>query len=126
LEGVGHTFERLGAWLFAAEAFAGAAVLLRRAGDKRQAIALERSTVALVRKCDGPVTPALRSVESQAILSARELEVASLAAAGLSNRAIADRLFVSVRTVETQLQHVYAKLGVSRRGELPPALGPSS
>jgi DNA-binding CsgD family transcriptional regulator len=125
LEGVAETFERLGALLFAAEAAAGAGVLLRRAGEKQRATAIERTAGALIRKCEGAVTPAVRNVESQAILSARELEVASLAAAGLSNRAIADRLYVSVRTVETQLQHVYQKLGVSRRGDLRHALAPS-
>jgi DNA-binding CsgD family transcriptional regulator len=125
MEAVAERFEQLGAWLFAAEAAAGAAVLLRRSGDKRRATLLERSSAELVRKCEGAFTPALRNVESQAILSARELEVASLAAAGLSNRAIADRLFVSVRTVETQLQHVYRKLGVSSRGDLSHVLDPS-
>ena len=125
LEAVSEAFEAMGAWLYAAEAAAAAAVDLRRAGDRRRATVLERSTAALVRRCDGVVTPALRGIETQAILSARELEVASLAAAGLSNRAIAERLYVSVRTIETQLQHVYEKLGVSRRGDLARALDPS-
>ena len=46
-------------------------------------------------------------------LSARELEVLELVAAGLTNEAIADRLYLSVRTVERHLSNVYAKLGVS-------------
>jgi pimeloyl-ACP methyl ester carboxylesterase/DNA-binding CsgD family transcriptional regulator len=46
-------------------------------------------------------------------LSARELEVMELVAAGLPNDAIAGRLYVSVRTVERHLSNVYAKLGVS-------------
>lgn len=46
-------------------------------------------------------------------LSARELEVMELVAAGLTNEAIAARLYVSVRTVERHLSNVYAKLGVS-------------
>ena len=44
--------------------------------------------------------------------------MAKLAAAGRTNREIADTLFVSVRTVEGTLSHVYAKLGVRSRTEL--------
>lgn len=124
LGAVAADFDRLGAWLYAAEAAAGAAVAFRRSGDRRQATVLERLAADRARRCEGAVTPALRGVESQAILSARELEVASLAAAGLSNRAIAERLYVSVRTVETQLQHVYRKLGLARRSDLGQALAP--
>jgi pimeloyl-ACP methyl ester carboxylesterase/DNA-binding CsgD family transcriptional regulator len=54
-----------------------------------------------------PLIPAVKE------LSARELEVLELVAAGLTNEAIAGRLFLSVRTVERHLSNVYAKLGVS-------------
>ncbi len=46
-------------------------------------------------------------------LSARELEVLELVAAGLTNEEIARRLYLSVRTVERHLSNVYGKLGVS-------------
>lgn len=48
----------------------------------------------------------------------REREVVELAARGLSNRAIADQLFVSVRTVHTHLHRSYGKLGISDRDQL--------
>jgi class 3 adenylate cyclase/DNA-binding CsgD family transcriptional regulator/tetratricopeptide (TPR) repeat protein len=48
-------------------------------------------------------------------LSRREMEVATLVAQGLTNAEIADRLVVSVRTVESHLDHVYTRLGLSSR-----------
>ncbi|EIV91639.1 LuxR family transcriptional regulator [Frankia sp. QA3] len=51
-------------------------------------------------------------------LTAREREVARLAAQGLRTRDIAGRLRVSPRTVDTHLAHIYGKLGVSSRVEL--------
>lgn len=53
--------------------------------------------------------------EPTAALSARELDVLHLAAAGLNNDAIAARLTLSIRTVERHLSNVYTKLGVSGR-----------
>jgi DNA-binding NarL/FixJ family response regulator len=51
-------------------------------------------------------------------LTETEWRVASLVAEGLSNREVADRLFVSVRTVEGHLSGIYRKLGVRSRTEL--------
>jgi DNA-binding NarL/FixJ family response regulator len=50
-------------------------------------------------------------------LTGRELEVLQLATEGLTNKEIAQRLFVSVRTVEAHLTHIYNKLGVKSRTE---------
>ena len=58
-----------------------------------------------------------------AMLSDREREIAALAAAGLRSREIAQRLFLSPRTVEAHLGRVYRRLGVSSRGELPRIIG---
>ena len=52
------------------------------------------------------------------MLSAREREVAELVAGGLTNKEVAARLFVSLRTVEASLSKVYAKLGIRSRTEL--------
>lgn len=57
------------------------------------------------------------------MLSEREREIAALAAAGLRSREIAQRLFLSPRTVEAHLGRVYRRLGVSSRGELPRIIG---
>jgi DNA-binding NarL/FixJ family response regulator len=55
-------------------------------------------------------------------LSATELRIARLAADGLSNRAIAEQAFVSVKTVESNLSRAYRKLGISSRAQLARAL----
>ncbi|MDG4798795.1 LuxR family transcriptional regulator [Micromonospora sp. WMMD1082] len=55
-------------------------------------------------------------------LTATEERVARLAAQGRTSRTIADELFVSPKTVETNLSRVYRKLGISRRAELGAAL----
>jgi DNA-binding NarL/FixJ family response regulator len=56
-------------------------------------------------------------------LTPQELEIARLAASGLSNRAIGQRLFLSPRTVGGHLYHVFPKLGITARGQLPAVLG---
>jgi DNA-binding NarL/FixJ family response regulator len=62
-------------------------------------------------------------------LTATEERIARLAAEGLTNRAIAEQAFVSVKTVETNLKRAYRKLGISSRAQLARALdrlGPST
>jgi predicted ATPase/DNA-binding CsgD family transcriptional regulator len=51
-------------------------------------------------------------------LTRREQEIASLVASGLPNREIADRLFISRRTVDAHVNHIYAKLRISSRVQL--------
>ena len=63
-------------------------------------------------------TRARRPESAAGQLSVREGEVVRLVAAGLSNAEVADRLFISRRTVTTHLQHVYARLGFSSRTAL--------
>ncbi|MFE4663516.1 AAA family ATPase [Streptomyces sp. NPDC056716] len=56
------------------------------------------------------------------VLSSSEAQVASLAVAGLSNREIAEKLFITVSTVEQHLTHTYRKLRVKGRSDLPLSL----
>jgi ATP/maltotriose-dependent transcriptional regulator MalT len=55
-------------------------------------------------------------------LSPQELQIAQMAASGLSNREIGDRLFLSHRTVGAHLYRVFPKLGIASRSELSGAL----
>ena len=86
-----------------------------------------RRSVELASACEGAVTPGLfraATVHAAAApLSGREREIAMLAAAGIASKDIADRLYLSVRTVNNHLQHAYTKLGVSGRVDLAQALG---
>jgi len=68
----------------------------------------------------GPRTPDARDR-----LTAQELQIAQLAAAGLSNREIGERLFLSHRTIGSHLYRIFPKLGITARSQLPAALEPS-
>jgi DNA-binding CsgD family transcriptional regulator/tetratricopeptide (TPR) repeat protein len=122
LEAAAAAFEQMGATLLAAEATADSSVRWTRAADRRAGASAERRASSLVSRCQGANTPALRAVEPRARLTPAEWEATQLAASGWSNREITAALVVSVRTVESQLQHVYRKLGVSSRRALGDAL----
>jgi DNA-binding NarL/FixJ family response regulator len=121
-EAAGAALEGLGVDLLAAEAFAAAAERWERLGDERAAAAADRRAAAALGRCEGATTPGTRR-RTRPVLSPREHEVARLAADGLTNKAIADRLVLSVRTVETLLQRSYQKLGIERRADLAATLG---
>jgi DNA-binding CsgD family transcriptional regulator/tetratricopeptide (TPR) repeat protein len=108
--------------ILAAESFHHAAGLHRDAHEERSAAASARLRDTNISACGLRRLPLVDGATSSP-LSGREFELASFAAAGLTNREIADRLVLSVRTVETHLQRVYRKLGVRGRSEIPEALG---
>jgi DNA-binding CsgD family transcriptional regulator len=68
----------------------------------------------------GPRTPDARDR-----LTAQELQIAALAAAGLSNREIGERLFLSHRTIGSHLYRIFPKLAITARSQLPAALEPT-
>lgn len=122
LEAASAAFEEMGALLLAAEAAADAAAAWRNNKDSRRAAAAERRSQLLAGRCEGARTPALIAVSARVTLTDRELEIARLAAAGVSNKDIAARLYLSVHTVQNKLHAVYQKLGVVSRAELAEAL----
>jgi DNA-binding CsgD family transcriptional regulator len=67
-----------------------------------------------------------RAVEVDEQLTPQELQIARLAAAGLTNREIGERLYLSRRTVSTHLYRIFPKLGVSSRADLGAVIGPST
>ncbi|WP_276821725.1 helix-turn-helix transcriptional regulator [Mycolicibacterium mageritense] len=110
-------FERIGALAQAADAAAHAARAHARAG--RRGSELESATRAhwLASQC-GAVTPALRCATDPLPLTEREREIANLVGVGLSNREVAGRLCLSVRTVDGHLYRIFAKLGIDDRDQL--------
>ena len=67
-----------------------------------------------------------RDPSAWAQLSPQELQIAQLAAEGLSNREIGEQLYLSHRTVESHLYRLFPKLGVTSRAQLRDALDPAS
>jgi class 3 adenylate cyclase/DNA-binding CsgD family transcriptional regulator len=81
---------------------------------------VEQAQVELAATGARPRRLLLSGVES---LTASERRVADFAAKGLTNKDIAQALFVTTKTVEVHLSNVYRKLGIGSRSELPQALG---
>lgn len=115
LDQVAEELAERGFLLFAAEAHAQA---VRAHRDPRAARTARTRAVALARRCQGARTPALSGLVLGE-LTARQRQIVTLAATGLSNRQIAEKLTLSVRTVGNHLYSAYARLGAGDRGALP-------
>jgi DNA-binding CsgD family transcriptional regulator len=131
LDAVSQRCSILGLLPLAAEAAARAGRAYEASGDRRAARAARAASTELIARC-GAALPAWalpagahksRTVSgSRTELTVREREIATLAIS-LSNQEIADRLVLSVRTVENHLYRAYGKLAVTTRAELAPRLG---
>ncbi|MFI9803259.1 LuxR C-terminal-related transcriptional regulator [Streptomyces sp. NPDC052301] len=115
LDRAARDLEERGFLLFAAEAHAQA---VRAHRDPRAARYSRTRAVALARRCQGARTPVLDGLVLGE-LTARQRQIVTLAAAGLSNREIAEKLTLSVRTVGNHLYSAYTRLGTGDRGALP-------
>jgi DNA-binding CsgD family transcriptional regulator len=118
LGAVSVDFEEAGLILSAADSAAQAAARHDHAGQRRESSESAARALRLAAQCGGAVTLAIRSAGQPLPVTAREREIASLIAAGLSNREIAERLTVSVRTVEGHIYRACIKLDVTDRDEL--------
>ena len=136
-EAVSH-LEQSPARLEHARALADLGAALRRSGRRRDAQHALRHALDLADRCGGSVVadqaraellitgarPRRARISGAHALTASERRVAQLATEGLTNREIAQALFVSRATVVTHLSHSYQKLNISSREELAGALEP--
>ncbi|OUS95063.1 LuxR C-terminal-related transcriptional regulator [Rhodococcus sp. NCIMB 12038] len=111
-------FEEMGDLLAAMDAAAHAATVYRRRGCNGSALTATARAQRLAEACGGADTPALREAQQPSPLTGRQREVITLAAQGLSNKQIAEKMTLSVRTVEGHLHRAAQRTGVSGRGDL--------
>ena len=118
LAAVSLELEGFGMICAAADAAAQAAVAFAARNDRRGELTAKERAAELARRCGEPSTPALEKVLRPLPLTGREREVAVMVAAGLTNKAIAERLSISVRTVEGHIYRGCIKLDVADRNML--------
>jgi DNA-binding CsgD family transcriptional regulator len=104
--------------LLAFEAAQQAAACLEHSPDRWRVTAVQRRLHHLMAYTGISAQLGAFKSEGGPVLTAREMEILELVAAGSSNADVADALSLSPRTVEGHLSRIFAKLGVSRRGEL--------
>jgi DNA-binding CsgD family transcriptional regulator len=133
-----RVLERSGARLEHARAMADLGAALRRAGQRAESREILRLALDLAHRCGAlalterthseliaaggrPRRLVLTGLDS---LTPSERRVTQLAAAGFSNRDIAQHLFITTRSVEGHLTHAYEKLNITSREQLRAALAP--
>jgi len=114
--------EANGLVLWAAEAAAEAARRFRSGGDQRAGSRWAARSGDLLDRCQGATTHLTLLGDGPEPLTARERDVARLAAQRLPSKEIAARLRLSRRTVDNHLRRIYRKLGITGRHELNDAL----
>jgi DNA-binding CsgD family transcriptional regulator len=119
-----HAQAELGAALVAAGHRVAARDPLKAAVDTAHACgAVALADAARERLTAAGARPRRIALSGRDALTPRELRLADMAASGMTNREIAEALFITTKTVETHLRHAYDKLGISSRRELAGALG---
>jgi DNA-binding CsgD family transcriptional regulator len=118
-----HALCELGASLLTQQHRLAATEPLRRALDMANrcgATLLEKRVRGLL--ATAGVRPRRAAFAGRDALTPRERRLAEMAAEGHTNREIAEALFITTKTVETHLRHVFEKLGITSRRDLPEAL----
>jgi DNA-binding CsgD family transcriptional regulator len=118
LETAGNEWSKLGAPLFAAEAYTMAAGIFRQNKARTDAARLDGLAGKMLLTSDPARTPPLRNRKSHGPLTPRLVEVAELACQGMRTAEIAAKLVISQRSVESHMQRIYTRLGVTSRAEL--------
>jgi DNA-binding CsgD family transcriptional regulator len=118
LSSLSEEFEGMGDLVAAVDAAAHAALAYRRQEKRGSALGCSTRASALADQCGGATTPALRQATEALPLTDREAEIVMLIGEGLSNRAVAERLTLSVRTVESHIYRAMLKTGTTSRDEL--------
>lgn len=111
-------YEAFGDRLAAADAAAQAVVTYQRAGLRGAAMSASATAQRLAAECQGAQTPALRAATTPQPFTERQREIISLAAQGLSNKDIADRLTMSIRSVEGHLFRASQRVAANNREQL--------
>jgi DNA-binding CsgD family transcriptional regulator len=116
-------YEQTGDLLAAIDAAAQASVALRHVDRRGSVLGATNRARELACRCGDVHTPALSDAAAPAVFTGRMREVVTLAGSGLSNREIAERLQLSVRTVEGHMYRAAGRVGARDRNELARAIG---